>query len=209
VTTHKSSSTRHRPNPLLFVISGPSGAGKDSVLTLLKKTVTNMQFITTMTTRKPRPQEIEGVDYRFVSLETFEDLKKKNELLECAQVYGNWYGPPKEAIRQALKEGKDAILRVDVQGVKNIKKIVPDAVFIFIMTPTLKELEKRLKKRYTETEAELALRLKTAADEIKQVKMFDYVVFNNGGSLQAAVDKIKAIIIAEKCRVKPRKIRLL
>ena len=209
VTTQKSDIIGHRKTPLLFVVSGPSGAGKDSVLSLLKETAANMQFITTMTTRKPRPQEIEGVDYRFVSVETFEDMKKRNELLECAQVYGNWYGPPKEAIRQALNEGKDVILRVDVQGVKNIKKIVPEAVFIFITTPTLEELEKRLKKRYTETEAELALRLKTATEEIKQIKMFDYVVFNNGGSLGTAVDEIKAIIKAEKCRVKPRKIRLL
>jgi len=208
VTTQKRNIIGHRKTPLLFVISGPSGAGKDSVLSLLKETAVNMQFITTMTTRKPRPGETNGKDYNFVSLETFENLKKKNELLEYALVYGNWYGPPKEVIRQALNKGKDAILRVDVQGVKNIKKIVPEAVFIFITTPTLEELKKRLKKRYTETEAELALRLKTAAEEIKQIQMFDYVVLNNGGNLEAAVDEIKAIITAEKCRVKPREIRL-
>ncbi len=207
--TNLESASLTPPNtPLLFVVSGPSGAGKDSVLARLKQTAVNMRFITTMTTRKPRPKEIDGVDYNFVSHELFEELKNKNELLEHAQVYGNWYGPPKEPIRQALREGKDVIIRVDVQGVVNIKKIVPDAVFIFIMPPSLEELEKRLKLRYTETPVELALRLKTAREEIKMATMFDYMVVNNGGSLDIAVETIKAIITAEKCRVIHREIRL-
>lgn len=190
------------------MVSGPSGAGKDSVLAGLKKTAENLQFITTMTTRKPRAGEVDGVDYTFVSPEKFEQLKAQNEFLEYAQVYGNWYGPPKEAIRQALRQAKDAILRVDVQGVASIKKIVPEAVFIFIMPPSLSELEKRLKQRVTETPVELALRLNTAAQEIAQLPLFDYVVVNNGGSLHVAVNELKAIILAERCRVHPRKILL-
>jgi len=195
-------------NPLLIVISGPSGVGKDSVLAILKQTTPNLQFITTLTTRKRRPGEIDGVDYTFVSKKKFDALKEKNRLLEYAQVYGNWYGPPKAAIRQALNAGKDAILRVDVQGVKNIRKIIPQAVFIFLAPASLAELEKRLKSRYTETPAELALRLKVARDEMKQQRLFDYVVVNHHGKLDEAVNEIQSIIKAEKCRVKPRQIAL-
>jgi len=195
-------------NPLLIVISGPSGVGKDSVLAGLKKNSPNLQFITTLTTRQPRPGEVDGRDYTFVSRKKFNELKDKNELLEYAQVYGNWYGPPKAAVREALQDGKDAILRVDVQGVKNIRKIAPEAVFIFLAPASLTELEKRLKNRYTETPAGLALRLKIARDEMKQVGIFDYVVVNRQGQLDAAVSEIQSIIKAEKCRVKTRQIVL-
>lgn len=195
-------------NPLLIVISGPSGVGKDSVLAILKDNTPNLQFITTLTTRQPRPGEVDGRDYTFVSQKKFNELKDKNELLEYAQVYGNWYGPPKAAVREALQAGKDAILRVDVQGVKNIRQIAPEAVFIFLAPASLSELAKRLKSRYTETPAELAMRLKVARDEMKQRKIFDYVVINRQGQLDAAVSEIQAIIKAEKCRVKARQIVL-
>jgi guanylate kinase len=197
------------PQPtLLIVLSGPSGVGKDAVLSRLKKTETEIRFITTLTTRSRRPKEIDGVDYRFVSNATFEDLLKKNELLESANVYGNWYGVPKQPLRDALKQGQDVIVKVDVQGAASIKKIVPEAVFIFLVPPSLKELENRLKRRYTEKPHELEIRLQTAPDELKEVSKFDYAVLNDNDKLDHAIDKIKAIITAEKCKVNPRKIAL-
>jgi guanylate kinase len=194
--------------PLFIVLSGPSGVGKDAVLALLKAAESQMRFIITMTTRTRRPKEIEGVDYSFVSKEVFERLRKRNELLESANVYGNWYGVPKQPIRDALREGKDAVVKVDVQGAASIKKIIPDAVFIFLMPPSLAELENRLRRRYTEKPHELEIRLHTAADEIKQVSEFDYVVVNHKDGLDTAIEEIRAIIIAEKCKVKPRQITL-
>lgn len=195
-------------SPLLVVISGPSGVGKDAVLSRLKATEPQIRFIITMTTRTRRPKEVNGIDYRFVSNEVFESLRKKNELLESANVYGNWYGVPKQPIREALKAGQDAIVKVDVQGAATVKKIIPEAIFIFLMPPSLDELGNRLRQRYTEKPHELEIRLRTATSEIKQASKFDYVVINNKDGLNTAVEEIRAIIIAEKCRVKPRKITL-
>lgn len=193
---------------LLVVLSGPSGVGKDAVLSRLKQTETRMRFITTMTTRKRRPKETDGVDYIFVSKDTFEELLKKNEMLESAQVYGNWYGVPKQLVRDALKEGKDVIVKVDVQGAATYKKIIPEAVYIFLMPPSLEELENRLRQRYTEKPHELDIRLRTAESEIKQASKFDYVVVNHKDNLNTAIDEIKAIVTAEKCRVNLRKITI-
>jgi guanylate kinase len=207
--THSGKSLIHSTPPLFIILSGPSGVGKDAVLTRLKATESQLRFIITMTTRAHRPRETDGVDYRFVSKEVFERLLKKNELLESASVYGNWYGVPKQPVRNALKEGKDTIVKVDVQGATTIKKILPDAIFIFLMPPSLDELKNRLRQRYTEKPPELAIRLRAAADEIKQVSKFDYVVMNNKDGLDIAVEEIRAIITAEKHRVKPRQIILL
>ena len=206
--THIGKSPIHPTPPLLVVLSGPSGVGKDAVLVRLKATESQMRFIITMTTRTRRPRETDGVDYNFVSKEVFERLLKKNELLESANVYGNWYGVPKQPVRDALKEGKDAIVKVDIQGAATIKKIIPDAIFIFLMPPSLDELENRLRQRYTEKPPELAIRLQAAAEEIKQVSEFDYVVMNNKDGLNITIEEIRAIITAEKCRVKPRRITL-
>jgi guanylate kinase len=206
--THSGKSLIRPTPPLFIVLSGPSGVGKDAVLTRLKATESRMRFIITMTTRIRRPEEIDGVDYSFVSKEVFERLLKKNELLESANVYGNWYGVPKQPVRDALREKKDAIVKVDVQGAATIKKIIPDAIFIFLMPPSLDELENRLRQRYTEKPPELAIRLQSAADEIKQVSEFDYVVMNNKDGLNIAIEEIRAIITAEKCKVKPRRIIL-
>jgi guanylate kinase len=206
--THIGKSPIHPTPPLLVVLSGPSGVGKDAVLVRLKATESQMRFIITMTTRTRRPRETDGVDYNFVSKEVFESLLKKNELLESANVYGNWYGVPKQPIRDALKEGKNAIVKVDVQGAATIKKIIPEAIFIFLMPPSLYELENRLRQRYTEKPPELAIRQQAAADEIKHVSEFDYMVMNNKDGLNIAIEEIKAIIKAEKCRTKPRNIAL-
>ena len=194
--------------PLLIVLSGPSGVGKDAVLHYLKKSSPSFKFVTTMTTRPRRPNEKDNVDYHFVSKDQFEKLSQNNELLESACVYGNWYGPPKEPIRQALIQGYDIMVKVDVQGAATIKKLAPQAVFIFLMPPSINELTARLTQRYTESAESLAMRLQAAQNEMKQISNFDYVVVNPRNQIENAVNEIKAIITAEKCRVQQREITL-
>ncbi len=192
------------PKPLLIVLSGLSGVGKDTVLEKLRKSKFPAHIGVTATTRPPRPGEKDGVDYYFVSQAKFQEMLEKDELLENAIVYGNSYGPPKKPVRQALKAGQDVILRIDVQGAATIKKKVPQALLIFLVTTTLAELEKRLKKRRTETAAELELRLKTAEKELASIPMFDYIVVNREGKIDRTITDIKAIITAEKCRAVQR-----
>ena len=195
-------------SPLLIVLSGPSGVGKDAVLNKLKESGYPLRFITTLTTRTQRANESNKVDYHFVSKERFEEMIKGGGLLEWAKVYDNWYGVPRDAVKQALDSGEDVIVKVDVQGVAAIKKIVPEAVAIFLMAPSIEELAVRLKQRYTESTATLALRLKTAEEEHKKLVLFDYAVVNRDGEIDRAVSEIKAIITAERCRVSPREIIL-
>jgi guanylate kinase len=192
--------------PLFIVLSGLSGVGKDTVLEGLSKSRFPLVISVSATTRARRSNEVDGVNYRFVSKDAFQKLIDNDELLEWANVYGNLYGIPKEPVRKALKSGKDVIVKIDVQGAATIKKICPRAVFIFLVTPHLEELEKRLKQRRTETAAELELRLKTAIEELTQMSMFDYVVVNHPGEIGKAVADIEAIIAAEKCRAVPRDI---
>jgi len=194
--------------PLLIVLSGPSGAGKDAVLNRLKKSGYPAQFITTVTTRPKRTQEKNNVAYRFVSTENFQQMIKNKELLEWASVYGNWYGVPKQPVRQALEEGRDIIVKTDIQGATTIKKILPQAVFIFLMPPSMEELAARLKDRRTESDFDLDLRMKTAEEEIKQLPLFDYVIVNKRNEIDLAVSAVEAIITAEKHRVIPREISL-
>ncbi len=194
--------------PLLIVLSGPSGAGKDSVLTRMKESGYPIEYITTVTTRPKRAKERDNVDYHFISTESFQEMVSRNELLEWANVYGNWYGVPKEAVRQALGKGKDIIVKVDIQGAATIKKILPQAVFIFLTPPSIEELISRLKQRHTESAFDLALRIKTAEEEIKQLPLFDYAVVNKPDEIDLAVSDIEAIITAEKRRVTPREINL-
>jgi len=196
------------PKPLLIVLSGPSGAGKDAVLNRMKAAGYPTQFITTATTRPQRANEEDNVAYKFVSEADFQKMLRNKELLEYANVYGNWYGVPKEPVRKALEAGRDTIVKVDVQGAATLKKILPEAVFIFLMSPSAEELEARLRERQTESEFDCDLRLKTAAEEIKQLHLFDYIVFNERNEIKRAASAIEAIITAEKCRVTPRKINL-
>ncbi len=195
------------PNPLLIVLSGLSGVGKDTVLGRLRQSTHALEFIVTVTTRAQRPSERNGIHYHFVTSE-FRKMIDDNRLLEWANVYGNYYGVPAEPVKQALKDEKDVIVKVDVQGAATIKKILPDAVFIFLSTSSMEELESRLKQRHTETESDLALRLKTAAEELEQLPVFDYIVINARGGINQAVADIEAIITAEKCRVDQRKLDL-
>ncbi len=194
--------------PLLLVLSGPSGAGKDAVLTRLKELGFPLEFIVTVTTRLRRNSEKDNVDYHFLSRESFQQMIERRELLEWANVYGNWYGVPKEPVKQALDGGRDTIIKVDIQGATTIKKILPRAVFIFLMPLSKNELLTRLKERDTESENDLALRLKTAEEEIKKLPMFDYVLANRQGQIDQVVSQIKAIIVAEKLRVTPREYNL-
>ncbi len=194
--------------PLLIVLSGPSGAGKDAVLRRMKEISCPVTCVVTMTTRPKREYEKDKIDYNFVSRETFQEMLRKDEFLEWAQVYGNWYGLPKDSVRKALAAGQDVIVKVDTQGAATIKRKVPKAVFIFLIPPTIEELVTRLKARHTESAEEFALRTKTASEEIKSLPMFDYIVINHQDQLDTAVTEIKAIIAAEKCRVSQRQIEL-
>lgn len=194
--------------PLLIVLSGPSGVGKDAVLTGMKASGYPLNYITTLTTRPQRPSEEDNVDYHFVATDKFQEMIERGKLLERAKVYGNWYGVPKEAVKQALDRGEDVMVKVDIQGAASIKKILPQAVFIFLMPPSMEELFKRLKQRRTESPLALDLRLKRAEEEIKQLHLFDYVVVNWWDEVARAVSDIEAIITAEKCRVNPREIAL-
>jgi len=194
--------------PLLIVISGPSGVGKDAVLTKMKELGCPFEHIVTVTTRPRRDKERNNVDYHFISTERFREMIEHKELLEWANVYGNWYGVPKEPVEQALDKGQDVIVKVDIQGAVTIKKILPQAVFIFLVPPSMEEVVLRLRQRHTESPFDLALRTKTAEAEIKQLSLFDYVVVNKRDEIDLAVSEIKAIITAEKCRVTPREITL-
>jgi guanylate kinase len=204
----KKTSPSTTPKPLLIVLSGPSGAGKDAVLNNMKAAGYPAQFITTATTRPQRTNEEDNVAYHFVSEKEFQKMLKNKELLEYAKVYGNWYGVPREPIKQALNSGNDTIVKVDVQGAATLKKLVPEAVFIFLTCPTTEEIESRLRERRTESDFDCDLRLKTAVEETKQLHLFDYVVFNERNEIERAASAIAAIITAEKCRRIPRQISL-
>jgi guanylate kinase len=192
--------------PLLIVLSGPSGTGKDAILSQMKESGYPARFITTVTTRPQRALEKDGVDYSFISAERFQDMLESNQFLEHAQVYGNRYGVPKAPVREALEGGQDVILKVDTQGAATIKKLVPQAVFIFVVPPSMDELAARLRGRRTESDFDCDLRLKTAKEEMEQLPFFDYVVVSQQDKLDLAVLAIEAIVIAEKHRVTPRQI---
>jgi guanylate kinase len=196
------------PKPLLIVLSGLSGAGKDTVLAALRKSSLPLYVSVSATTRPRRPGEKEGVDYFFVSREKFQEFIDGGELMEWATVYGNRYGIPREPVRKALQSGKDVIVKIDVQGAETIKKNFPGAVLIFLLTTYLEELEKRLARRRTESSGDFELRLKTAAEELRKLPRFDYVVINRTGEVDRAVADIVAIINAEKCRVTRKELNI-
>ena len=196
------------PQPLLILLSGLSGAGKDTVLEGLRKSKLSFYFSVSATTRPPRAGEKEGVDYHFVTKKQFQQMVDNHEMIEWASVYGNLYGRAKEPIRQALQKGQDVIVRLDVQGAAAYKKLLPGAIAIFMATPTIDDLEKRLRKRSTETPEELELRIKTAEDELSHLDIFDYIIVNRENELDRTIADFKAIIAAEKCRVSQRKVKL-
>ena len=197
-----------KPQPLLIVISGPSGVGKDTVVMHMKERGMPFHFVVTANTRPKRENEVHGVDYFFVSKEEFARMIEENELIEYAVVYGDYKGIPKQQVREALESGKDVVMRLDVQGAETVRKLAPEALLIFLTTGSEDELVNRLKARKTETQEELALRIATARKELKRVDAFDYVVLNHEDRLDETVDNVQAIIDAEHHRVKHRKVTL-
>ena len=192
-----------------MVLSGPSGVGKDAALSELRKLDRPWHFVITATTRKIRSGEVDGEDYIFIDEPTFLDMKDRNEFLEFAEVYGNWYGVPKSQITLGLEAGKDVILKIDIQGANTVRKIIPDALFIFMVPGSFGELRERLSQRMTEPTPEIELRLKTAIDEMDRGKRFDRQVVNRKDNLRQAVADIDATIAAEKQKVDRSPIRIL
>jgi len=196
------------PQPLLVVISGPSGVGKDSVLMRMRELGFPFHFVVTANSRPQRPGEIDGVDYHFVTTERFREMIQNDELLEWAEVYGQYKGIPKFEIRQAIASGRDVILRINADGAATIKRLAPEAVFIFLAPASIDELRHRLLLRRTESPDEIERRLAMVNDEMAQLPNFDYVVINHADRLDETVGQIRAIISAEKARVYPRRISL-
>ena len=188
---------------LLIVVSGPSGAGKGTVLAHTIASYPTLRYSVSVTTRKPRAGENEGVNYYFKTLEEFEELLSKGEFLEYQKVYDNYYGTPFSKVRQQLNEGYDVVLEIDVKGALEVKNKYPDAVMIFISPAKRETIEERLRGRSTESEEQLKIRTASAIEEIKQAVFYDYIVVNED-ALKGAQDII-AIIEAEKCKVKNNK----
>jgi guanylate kinase len=184
--------------PLLVVITGPSGVGKDSLLARLKALGRPYHFTVTATNRPPRPGETDGVDYFFLSDEQFDDMLQRGDFLEHATVYDQRKGVPRPPIREALADGKDVIMRTDVQGARYIKAVCPGAVTIFVRPPSWDELERRLRSRATEAGEQLDLRLRTAREELAAAAEFDHAVVND--DLDAAADAVERILDQERAR---------
>jgi guanylate kinase len=191
---------------LLFVLSAPSGTGKDTVINALKEQGMDFYVVASVTTRPPRPGESEGNPYHFVTLEQFMQLRDNDELLEYANVHGNWYGQPRQPIRDNLRAGRDVLLKIDVQGAATVHRKVPEAIFIFLVPSSMEELAQRLTSRRTETETELTRRLDDARNELTQQHWYDYVIVNRQNHLQEAVDQLRAIMLAEHSRTHHRRI---
>lgn len=198
----------YKEPPLLIVISGPSGVGKDVTINCMKEAGHCFHFVVTATSRPRRADEVDGVDYFFLSKDEFEEMIKKDELLEYAIVYGDYKGIPKQQVREALASGKDVMMRIDVQGAATIRRLAPEAVLIYLSAESEQALIQRLKQRKTDSEEQLKTRITTAREELKQLDIFDYVVINAEDKLDETCQKIAAIITAEKCRVQQREINL-
>jgi guanylate kinase len=192
--------------PLLVVLSGPSGVGKDAVLQQMRSSNAPYHFTVTATTRTQRDNETEGVDYIFVSRDDFRDMIADDELLEWAEVYGNLYGVPKTQVTEALQRGQDVFLKIDVQGADNIRRQVPGAVYVFLAPPSMDELESRLNRRMTESADALKLRLETASNEMQEAAKFDHVVVNHQGKLDETAEQIESVMERERSRTGRKKI---
>lgn len=185
---------------LLFVLSAPSGAGKDSLLRLVLRDLPDLYRCVTVTTRPRRDTEIDGVDYHFVTPQEFHRMREAGDLLEWAEVFGNLYGTPRRPVEENLAAGRDVILKIDVQGGCTVKRLYPDAVLIFVAPPSTEEQEKRLRQRDSEDESELSRRLAAASAEMAHIPLYDYLLIND--DLQKAAAQLRCIITAERCRVR-------
>lgn len=183
----------------LFVISGPSGAGKGTICKKVLSECENLNVSVSVTTRPKRVGEVHGKNYYFVSMEEFDQIKDEGGLLEYACVYGNYYGTPKKAVLETLDQGKDVVLEIDIQGALSIKSTYPDGIFIYILPPSLAELTERIRSRGTDSESSIRLRMSKAMSEISYIDEYDYCVIN--GDLEAATKVVNAIILAEHARV--------
>jgi len=196
------------PHPLLIVLSGPSGVGKDSLLMRMRELGFAFHFVVTATSRPIRPGERNGFDYHFVTQAEFEAMIADDELLEWAEVYGHYKGIPKHEIREALASGRDVVLRIDVQGAATIRRLVPDAMTIFVAPGSFAELANRLRWRRSESDDEIEQRLAAAAREMQAIDAFDYVVINREDRLDEAAGQIRSIVTAQKHLVQPRRVEL-
>lgn len=194
--------------PLLIVISGPSGAGKDTVVKQMQQRGLEFHFVTTATTRPPRPNEVDGKDYWFISHEEFSRMIEQDELMEHALVYGDYKGVPRDQVRKALQSGKDVVMRLDVQGAETVRRLLPESLLIFITTDSEDELIERLQERSTETAEALAIRIATTRQELRRKEAFDYVIVNRDDELDHTVDVVQSIVQAEHHRVRQRKVML-
>ena len=183
----------------LFVISGPSGAGKGTICKKVLSEHTDLNVSISVTTRPKREGEVHGENYFFVSPEEFERIRQEDGFLEHACVYENYYGTPKKAVLDTLSQGKDVVLEIDIQGAMSIKQAYPDGIFIYILPPSLAELTERIRTRGTESESAIQLRMSKAMSEISYIDKYDYCVTN--GDLELATEVVKAIILAEHTRV--------
>lgn len=194
--------------PRVFIISGPSGVGKDAVIEQLRARLPDAFFAVTATTRERRPGEMDGVHYFFLSEPDFRERLADGEFLESATVYGNLYGVLKGPVRAALARGQDVFVKVDVQGAAEIRRLVPEASSIFLAPESASTLLQRLKHRKTDDPAELMARFATATRELSAASEFDYVIFNRQDRLEEALDEINAVVRAELCRTDQKEIHL-
>ena len=194
--------------PLLLVLSGPSGVGKDAVLAQLVTLDPHLSQVVTFTTRPRRPGEVADVDYHFVSTETFLAMRERGEFLETAEILGQYYGTPVEPLRVALAAGRDVILKIDTQGALQVRRRVPAAVLVFLTPPSLESLVERLRRRQAWGPGEVEARLERARAELAEVRHYDYVVLNPNRHPEEAAANIRAIVLAEKLRVHPRQVKL-
>jgi guanylate kinase len=194
--------------PLVIVLSGPSGVGKDATIASLKHSGARFHYVVTATTREKRKNENDGVDYYFLSEDDFKKKIGRDEFLEYAEVYGNYYGVLKKEVKRALEKGEDVILKVDVQGAETLKRKIPDAVFIFLVPPSIDDLAIRLANRNTDSQKDLKIRINKALEEMKRVSIFDYQVINYRDDLEMTTGNVRSIVQAERCRVIQRNVVL-
>lgn len=195
-------------HPLVMVVSGPSGVGKDAVIARIRERRYPVHVVVTATTRPMRAAERDGVDYVFLDAAAYDRTVAENGFLERAEVYGYRYGVPKDQVRDALASGLDVIIKIDVQGAETIKRLNPEGVFVFLAPPSMDELERRLRERKSEAAVDLERRLDTARQEMARMPMFDYVVVNESGALDETAEALEAIMRAERWRYPRRTMTL-
>ena len=198
------------PGSLLVIISGPSGVGKDTIIAAMRRlpVAAAYHYVVTCTTRAPRPGEVDGIDYRFLSMEAFVRVREDDGFLESAEVHGNWYGTPRDSMRAALANGRHAVLKIDVQGAAAVKREVPDALLIFLTPPSTEELFARLRARGTESDNELEIRQRNAMAELARRDDYDHVVENRTGEVERTAARIVEIVDAEHGSHADRRLRV-